>query len=382
MKKTIAKLMAAAMLLSAVPAVTMPTFVSQAKDDTVSATSATQAKAIFEVKTAGATNPGQTAGTTAVSNKGVVAIIALNKDTKITKVEPQGTVSNAIDITATQLTGVTNLGANQVAYQIKASLKNNLTSSALSELLAQIKGGTNTFYVHMSLQNDNATSDTDTDSFFVTCKGELYSKSLYRFGGEVKTGNKVETGIYDSEALLNSGDVYGKIGSLSTTNKDKRMPEIELLQGVKGQIKDNDALRGNTLDLSTVWIQGMEFKVNKLGSQALKEAHMKKLLIKNVTQVGKGALRKCKNVRKVNLNDKNKVRKIRSKAFYDCKNLKHINIDGRKLKEIGKDAFKKVKKKCVIKVKASKSKYNEVVKKIKKSGAKIGTDVKVARVAP
>jgi hypothetical protein len=92
-------------------------------------------------------------------------------------------------------------------------------------------------------------------------------------------------------------------------------------------------------------------------------------------------MRKCTQLRNVNLKDKNKVRKIHAKAFYDCKNLKNISIDPRKLNTIGTDSFTKLKKNCRIKLKCSKSKYNSVVKKIKKYNKKANS-LKFARIAP
>jgi hypothetical protein len=376
MKKTIAKLMAAAMLLSAVPAVTMPSFVSKAEDKAVSATSATVATNFFTVAAESAA-PTTTVGNAAVASNGTVANIIFDKDVAITKAEALGTIGGYLNISYTKLTNIPGLASDQVAYQFKAAARSNMTSQDYAALLRSIKDQTNLFQLHVSA-TANATDQSGNAKWDAPTQGELFSRYNYRYGGTITTGNKITSGVFDADAYLNDGDVYAVPKSL-TSGKNNILPEVEIWEGNKGQLKNNDALRGNTLNLNTVFIQGQEYKVIKLNSQALKEAHMKKLLIKNVTQIGKGALRKCKNVRKVNLNDKNKVRKIRSKAFYDCKNLKHINIDGRKLKEVGKDAFGKVKKNCVIKIKASKSKYNEDVKKIKKSGAK---NVKFARLNP
>jgi hypothetical protein len=208
-------------------------------------------------------------------------------------------------------------------------------------------------------------------------KAIYVSEATYVIGGEYKNG-KIRTGIADADKYLQDGNVYAVV---SKTLSDG-IAEVELLKqdnNEANKLKNNDVLRGKKLNLNTVFIGGVEYKVGKLGSQALKEAKMKKVFLKNCSKVGKGALRKCKQLRTVNLKDKNKVRKIHAKAFYDCKNLKSITIDARKLNVVGKDAVGKVKKNCKIKLKASKSKYNDCVKKFKKSGAK---NVKYSRLAP
>jgi hypothetical protein len=372
MKKTIAKLMAAAMMLSAVPAVTLPSFVSKAADSAVSATSVSYAADLFTKKE----DAVPAKKTVTIESHGLVARVALPTYVNVESSVADGALADQLNITYTKSTTASVNNANYTVYDIKAGLKSNLTSQQMSDLRTKILGGNNTFRILTNVSWDDTKGGWNAPQ-----KGQLLSKEQFNFGGVITNGSVIENGVFDDSAFLNSGDVKAKIGNVSTTNKDERLIEVEIQQGVKGQLKNNDALRGNTLDLTTVWIGGNKYKVTKLGSQCLKEAHMKKLIAKNVTQVGKGALRKCKNVRKVNISDKNKVRKIRSKAFYDCKNLKHINIDARKLKEVGKDSFTKLKKGCVIRLKANKSKFNESVKKIKKANKKANKP-KFVRNAP
>jgi hypothetical protein len=221
--------------------------------------------------------------------------------------------------------------------------------------------------------------DKEAITFFKETVNFSYtSNKTYYVGGYYDNGKIRE--VYDPDMLLVKGNVYAVIDK--TVNDT--LAEVELLKQDKNeanQIKNNDTLRGKKLYLNTVWAGGVEYKVGKLGSQALKEAKMKKVFLKNCSKVGKGALRKCKQLRTVNLKDKNKVRKIHAKAFYDCKNLKTIIIDARKLNTVGKESFTKIKKNAVIKLKANKSKYNDVVKKIKKANKK-ANKLKYARLAP
>ena len=58
------------------------------------------------------------------------------------------------------------------------------------------------------------------------------------------------------------------------------------------------------------------------------------------------------------------VTEIGSKAFSGCKNLKQVTIKSKKITKIGKNAFKNVSKKAVVKVPKSKKKvYKKLLKK-------------------
>ncbi|MBR3646303.1 MAG: leucine-rich repeat protein, partial [Lachnospiraceae bacterium] len=72
----------------------------------------------------------------------------------------------------------------------------------------------------------------------------------------------------------------------------------------------------------------------------------KKVKYKVVT-VGKSSFKNSKKVKTVVV-EKN-VKKIESKAFYGCKNLKLVNIKTKALKSVGKNAFKNINKKAKIK---------------------------------
>ena len=83
---------------------------------------------------------------------------------------------------------------------------------------------------------------------------------------------------------------------------------------------------------------------------------------KPVIAIEKKAFANCKKLKKIVIG-KN-IRSIGSKAFYKCKKLKKITIKSKKLVKIGKNAFKGISKKAVIKVPASKKKkYKKLLKK-------------------
>lgn len=61
---------------------------------------------------------------------------------------------------------------------------------------------------------------------------------------------------------------------------------------------------------------------------------------------------------------KYKVTSIQAKAFSGCKKLKKITVKSKTITKVGKNAFKNIHKKCVIKVPSSKlKKYKKLMKK-------------------
>ena len=80
-----------------------------------------------------------------------------------------------------------------------------------------------------------------------------------------------------------------------------------------------------------------------------------------VTEIAAGAYKNCKKLKSVVIGKNVKV--IPAKAFMGCKSLKKINIKSTVLKKVGKNAFKGINKKAVIKVpKKKKAAYTKLLK--------------------
>jgi hypothetical protein len=415
MKKTIAKLMAAAMMLSAVPAVTLPSFVSKA-DTTVAATNTTTATYATQFL-------GGEGTVRAAADGEIFSFYLPKKDTdqaagpfKDQVISP----SDDFSVVAVAKGLGTEITANIIVSKVIANGSDlvhvkgtfdvaKMTASNKSAFVKAVQENNNTYKVRITRKNINLASLVDTTlqskknskpvytsgmtgfelaskvvfGEIMIAKGDdevtIESNKVFTIGGSYD-GGKIKTGVQDEDGYLMDGNVYAKLDKVTSDG----IAEVQLLKQDNNEVnklKNNDVLRGKLLKLNNVQIGGVNYKVGKLGAQCLKEAKMKKIQLKNCSKVGKGALRKCKQLRNVNLKDKNKVRKIHAKAFYDCKNLKNISIDARKLNTVGTESFTKVKKNCKIKLKASKSKYNQVVKKIKKANKK-NTTLKYSRIAP
>ena len=85
----------------------------------------------------------------------------------------------------------------------------------------------------------------------------------------------------------------------------------------------------------TVKIGGFTYRITSVAANNKK---LQKLTIgNNVTSIGNGAFRGCKNLSKVTVGDK--VTAIGNNAFMDCKKLSSVTI-GKNVKKIGKETFK------------------------------------------
>ena len=360
MKKTIAKIMAAAMVLSAVPAVALPTMTAEAglsATPSVASDAATDSDDNVVISSDGSTGiylgtdldyvvqTGSLAAPTAASTDDVF-IAFMSNDTAMSGVN------------GAKLEDVLNVAVNKEGYLTMTA--NTKASNYMKVILNAVSTGKTEIDLRIYSDSYGKTSGSVGTLAYGTTSS-YYEATRYFAGNSDKDGVITEN-VGAKEGTLRSGDIHVKL-----VNTEKA--EVEVLKGDRDDILDsNDALRGQMLNLNKVVIGGFEYDVVKIGAQALKKAHMKKLKAENVKKIGKGALRKCKNMKHADFQDSNKIRKILGKAFYDCKNLNTIIIDGRKLKTVGKDAFHGVKKNCTVKIKAKKSKFESDKKMILKNG--------------
>ena len=346
MKKTIAKIMAAAMILSAVPAVAMPTL-------TAEAAAATAVTVSYVSRAALAVDgfTGYTFGTMDPSNASIEDTIAFT-----------ASIPKVVDKTYSGVSASASVKDKKVYVTVTGD------GQTIEKM---VKAGDNTVQLKAYWKSSKATVNLDTSSssnaktdeitsIKATTKDDAEALHTYNFGsGAAEKDSKGQyTEVTDVDGLLAIGDVYATLDSGKAVVK----------RGAASDLDGNDTLRGQLLDLNVVEIAGVQYEVKQIAAQALKKAHMKKIKAENVTKIGKGALRKAKQLKHADFQDSNKIRKILGKAFYDCKNLKTIIIDGRKLKTVGKDAFHGVKKNCTVKIKAKKSKFESDKKMILKNG--------------
>ena len=119
---------------------------------------------------------------------------------------------------------------------------------------------------------------------------------------------------------------------------------------------------------AVVKIDGVSYKVTSVGAKAFKgnKKITKAIIGKNVVKIGASAFANCKKLKQVSINSK-KLKRIGKNAFAGDKKLKKVIIKSTKLKKIGKKAFlRKGGKKLTVKVSKSKKKvYKKLLKEAK-----------------
>lgn len=379
MKKTIAKLMAAAMLLASVPAVTLPTYEAKAFQSEKSAFSSVS---VSVVKFTGSYKTNQVYTNLADDNTTKNSETALMLDTAF----GMSTTGNSVWKTNIQyLVGDKTDTAKNTGTQSK-ELKSGTVSLKTSK-----DNDFNLNDVGDYKDNTGTVKKIETDSdgkLVITLDSSKFTSAKVK---ELATGtnNTIEFNpwAYDKDGKLLDAPVFtiqvGKVYVEGKTNIDNCSTDDGYITNATVQInKDNMTatlvkvsdtdkkvnMKGQKIEVSSIEVGGISYDITKLEEQCLKKGKMKKVTAKKVKNIMTGALRNCKKLRQVNMGS-TKIKRIHSNAFYDCEKLRTIKIKCHNLKAVGHYAFKKLKKNCTISIKAGGTKkYNEVVKMIKKSG--------------
>jgi hypothetical protein len=376
MKKTIAKIMAAAMLVASLPAMAMPTLTLQAAPETFSAsyvkfngsydagkyftmirkssgeyeTNATTDTLILK-STFGMTQTGTGIWNTHLQyfNDGVDDIESATAGTPSKKLSARTLTAGTESIKKENAdlskvkdyydnTGVVKSAALDGNGELILTINETLLTDAKKKDLAA--GNNNTVEFTPWVREDS--TDTYKPVFTIQI-------------GEVYTANKT--------SIEGCSTPDGFIKEATVVIKNDQTAELI-------KVSDNDkkvAMKGQKIEVSEVEVGGVTYPIRKFEEQCLKNAKMKRLTAKQVKNIETGAVRGCKRLTRVTMGN-TKIKKIHSNAFLDCEKLKNIKINCKNLKAVGSKAFKGLKKNCVISIKAKKAKYNSVVKMIKKSG--------------
>ncbi len=125
---------------------------------------------------------------------------------------------------------------------------------------------------------------------------------------------------------------------------------------------------------SSVNLGKASFNVTKISNKAFKgNTNIKKVTGgANIKSIGKSAFQGCTKLKNVNITSAN-LKTIGNKAFYNCKKLSKVTLNGEKLSTVKSNAFSKANSGIKFIIKAKKSKYKKIVKKIEKAGATSAT---------
>lgn len=199
-------------------------------------------------------------------------------------------------------------------------------------------------------------------SFTVTAVSDGLESDSVTVRTEAKQADLSEDGADPEQPSTNPDTEDKKTGSdIGNAEKNNRGQNTDIKNPENKNPKTND-----TDENKSQFTKGaFQYKIiskgkKKVKVQSLLRRNLKKAVIPatvkwkgttyKVTEIGKKAIRSCKNLKTV-IQGKN-VTKIETSAFYDCKKLSRVTIRAKKLSSLSKTAFKKVSAK--LKIRASK----------------------------
>ncbi len=371
MKKLVAKFMAAAMLLSAVPAITLPSIEAQAT------------KAIrFDYTTAFCSDFEPNG-----SNR-----VALRQTVRFTPAEGMTMMNER-----TWDTGVVLYGSNDELYDPYSEPAVTTAPSSNNYVGAETLNPAS--YTMASAQDSDREIDGDyydpngfvkklttngSGHVIVTFKEEFTDsqKRLIREG----SGNYFDLYVWPCDEAYDHGTYFvrfqvgeyyraenTKIKNACTSDGFIKNAEVTIDEQGDATIHSVDkndlktTMKKEAIDISEIFVSGVPYPVAVIEEQAFKSGKMKEITAENLVKIETGAFRKCTNLTKVKMQE-SPMERIKNKAFFECSSLKLIKFNGEEIKTIGKKAFYGLKKNCKINIKGTKSEYKEVLTKIRKSG--------------
>ena len=217
---------------------------------------------------------------------------------------------------------------------------------------------------------------------------------------DLEDGSLADGGLY---VVMNNGTITSVNGIATTTqvsanNWASRRVEIQAVQANDLALLKSDVAKGKNLMLDEVYAFSVNGIVNNNGinsagagyydfgvlgedttiattpigkittihSQLFKGTKEKLIHAENVKFINNGAFRKNKQLKKAIIGTEKNIKKINSKAFYDCKKLATVKLSGRTLKNVGSSAFKNCKSNMIFKIKGNSTQVKKAWAKIKK----------------
>ena len=240
----------------------------------------------------------------------------------------------------------------------KNSIVYNENNAAYLTAYAEVQGGdseegNNTAYAVLYKPKSNIPPESERES-------EVESEKESETVKESETSKESET-VKERETFKESETIK--------QTESEQQTEDQILSKKQPGLGETIRTRDASYCVIQVGADGNEVKLEKLHNKATTifgvplSVRNKKGKVFRVTEIGKNAFKKTPKLRKVIIG-KN-VRKIGANAFYGCKNLKNIKIKSTSLtkKSVGKNVFKGIHKKAVIKVPKKKLKdYKKILK--------------------
>ena len=176
--------------------------------------------------------------------------------------------------------------------------------------------------------DDDYEEDDEEDDYDDEDDDDEEEDELYEEGDEIVTSNKYVYEVLSWNESKGNGTV-AFCGAGKKTVKSIKIP-------------------------ATVSDYGYSFKVIAIEEEACQDYKQLQTvqIADNVQTIKEDAFKNCQKLRSITIGTG--LKKIEAKAFYGDKNLKTITINSKKLTSVGKNAFRNIKKTCVVKAPAKK----------------------------
>lgn len=224
---------------------------------------------------------------------------------------------------------------------------------------ASVSGIRTLYYTGKALTQKNLTVKANGT---ILQKGKDYQVS-YSKNKKIGTASLTITGLGQyKDSLTKTFKITVKRGSTYVVNSMKYRITNSSTNGkgtvtLTGSTKKKSDRHFSRLSVKdSVTIGGKNFRITAIGSKAFQGYHNLQTLTigKNVSLIGSKSFSNCSGLKNVSLGAG--TTKISDQAFSGCKRLKNVVISSKKLKTIGKQAFKNIHKKAVFQVPSSKKK--------------------------
>jgi len=162
--------------------------------------------------------------------------------------------------------------------------------------------------------------------------------------------------VLSKKPEIEIGNIYAVDNYLYRITSDSTAEAVGIKADTEKTIQIPDTVSFGDRNYRITSIQASAFSKKKATSA---------IIGKNVEIIGKNAFAGCRKLKKVTVKS-TALKEIQSKAFSSCKVLKNITIKSKVLKKAGKNCFKGIHKKAVIKVPSGK--YKDYAKLLAKRG--------------
>ena len=221
------------------------------------------------------------------------------------------------------------------------------------------------------IESDKEQADTGRDNYWSNNNTDTGNTSSTVNADNGSTSNSTDAGNTNVSDTANGDNGTQTTGSTEqTADETPEKGKTYVYKGLRYKVTgkytvafvgvENQKLKQIKIP-DYVKIMNCEFRVTKIGKRACyKNKKITKVTVgNNVTTIENEAFAKCTKLNNIIIGTR--LKKIGDKVFYNDKKLKYVRINSKKLKQVGKNAFKGTPKKSIKVPEGYKKKYEKLL---------------------